>query len=75
MTKNRIPRNFARIVAIQHDNDASAGADGDVWHIYRTAGGRLLGYNTTKNVHYYIPASYLRLAQFWEFIQIDKMED
>ena len=70
MEKNRIPRNFYRIVAIQHDNDASAGKDGDVWHIYR-AGGRLLGYNTTQNIHFYIPASYLRLGQFWEFITIE----
>lgn len=60
--RNVIPRNYYKIVANEK-------ITGDVLHIYKNNYGHLaLSEKTGK--HFYISANYLRIADFYEFVEV-----
>lgn len=66
--KNRIPRNFNRIVIIQK-TDTNGGKVGDIWHVYKTLDG-YQGLNKRTGEYFKLFASYLRNGDVVDLVQI-----
>ena len=69
-TKNKIPRHFLRITA-QALKATSASDTGDICHIFKNDFGYLVS-NITQNKYFYVAASLLRDAEYFEILAIEQ---